>query len=223
MAASWHRYFHSIKFTSMKSFFMLIALFVFTGSFAQTKTIYARFTKSDGARIKGTSTMRGYEDQLIITNYTGGSDNTATIEIEVPTFTYVADFRNMMNTAPTATVATKSTIMATAVNPAATPVAAMSQKTISVQTLQTFPIVRIDISVTSRGSNYAPTLTNQIILENVKVESCTDDGASGTTKIKLKATRIGWIYFGMDPKTGKATTNTRSGWDTVAGTSWNNF
>ncbi|MFT3827419.1 MAG: hypothetical protein QM731_26085 [Chitinophagaceae bacterium] len=210
----------------MKSFFVLILLFVFTNSFAQTKTIYARFTKGDGARIKGTSTMRGYEDQLIVVNYTGGADNTAIIEIEVPTSACIADFRNMMNTAPKATqpaIAASKPVATSAIKPANAATAGLPEKTITVPSLATFPISRIDISVTNRVNNSVPTLTNQVILEDAKVESCTDIPASSTTRIKLKANRIGWIYFNTDPKTGKPTTTNKSGWDVIAGGSWTNF
>jgi hypothetical protein len=128
----------------MKSFLTVIVLFAVTGSLAQTKLIYGKITKNDGSRIKGTSVMRNYEDQLIINSYTGGTDNSATIEITVPTFTYVADFRNMIKTTRPATVITKTA--ATTVKPTNLPIAAAPQKTINVQALQTFPIARVEIS-----------------------------------------------------------------------------
>ncbi|MBS1566156.1 MAG: hypothetical protein JST39_17365 [Bacteroidetes bacterium] len=208
----------------MKSFFVLAALFTATASLAQTKTIYGKFTKSDGARIKGTSVMRGYEDQLIITSYTGGSDNTATIEIEVPTGAYVADFRNMMNAAqPAPAIAAIKPASAAAVSPAGATIANAPPKTMAVRTVPAPQLARVDISVTNRVSNNVPTLTNQIILEDIKVLNCADDAASGTTRIKLKATRIGWVYYSVDPKTGKNSTTNKSGWDTITGASWTNF
>jgi filamentous hemagglutinin family protein len=206
----------------MRSYLLLIALFSFTGIFGQTKNIYGKVTKSDGSKIKGTSTFKGYEDQLIITNYTGGSDNTATIEIEVPTSAYIADFRNMMNAAPAAAVVAKPAAT-TAIIPANTAPAATSAKIIALRPLPAARIARMDISVTNRTNNSMPTLTNQIILEDVKVESCTDLPAGGTSKIKLKASRIGWIYYSTDVKTGRTSATNRSGWDTVAGASWTNF
>ncbi len=199
-----------------------MALFAFTGIFGQTKNIYGKVTKSDGTKIKGTSTFKGFEDQLIITNYTGGSDNTATIEIEVPTSTYLADFRNMMNAAPAAAVVARP-VGGTAIIPANPALSATSAKTTALRPSPAAKIARIDIAVTSRNNNSMPTLTNQIILEDVKVESCTDLPASGTSKIKLKASRIGWIYFSTDVKTGRTSATSKSGWDTVAGAAWNNF
>lgn len=48
-----------------------------------------------------------------------------------------------------------------------------------------------------------------------------DNGAAGTTRIKLKSSRIGWIYYSFDSK-GNRTAN-QSGWNTVTGLQWNNF
>ena len=199
---------------------MLTALLSFTVIFGQTKTIYGKVTKSDGSKIKGTSTFKGYEDQLIITNYTGGSDNTATIEIEVPTSAYIAEFRNMMNTAPALAI---KPIGTNAIIPANTALAASSSKIIASRPVPTAKITKVDISVTTRNSNAMPTLTNQIILDDVKVESCTDLPASGTSKIKLKASRIGWIYYSTDTRTGRTSATNKSGWDTITGASWTNF
>ncbi|RQO68940.1 hypothetical protein DBR40_18310 [Pedobacter sp. KBW01] len=205
----------------MKTTFLLLAVLFTTSLFAQTTTIYGKVTKSDGIRVKGTSTYRGYEDQLIITNLAGGVDHTALIELEVPTSGYVGTFRNMMNTAPTQIVAVKA---ATTINlkSAATALAAIPAKTITTPLSAVFPISRIDISITSRTNNQMPILTRQIILEDVNVESCTDDIASGTSKIKFKANRIGWIYnnWGVD---GKLRSTDKSGWDVVKGTAWTNF
>lgn len=203
----------------MKTTLLLLTIFTTTSLFAQTKTIYGKFIKNDGTRIKGTSTMKGYEDQLIITNYTGGTDNSATIEIEVPVNTYIADFRNLMNTTPAKTVVAKPAT--TVIKPSGA--AKLPERTMPVQQQPALQIARVDISVTNRISNYMPTLSNQIILEDVKVESCTDNAASGTSKIKLKATRIGWIYYSTDAVTGKALPPRKSGWDTASGQSWTGF
>ncbi|MBO9631555.1 MAG: hypothetical protein J7578_00455 [Chitinophagaceae bacterium] len=203
----------------MKTTILLLSIFTTMHLCAQTKTIYGKFIKNDGTRIKGTSTMKGYEDQLIITNYTGGTDNSATIEIEVPTNTYIAEFRNLMNTPPARSTVAK---------PAPTvikPIVAtkLPERTIPVQQQPAPQIARVDISVTNRTGNYMPVLSNQIILEDVKVESCTDNAASGTSNIKLKATRIGWVYCSTDAVTGKALPPRKSGWDTASGQSWTGF
>ena len=207
----------------MKFLFVLFTSFITTGLFAQTTSIYGKVTKGDGSRLKGTSKFKGYEDQLIITNFAGGTDNTATIEIEVPTYSYIADFRNMMNTPPTAPATTLPKKNVTATVPAATNLPTMPEKMAIVKTLPVFPIFRIDISVTSRTNNQFPVLNRQIILENVNVESCTDNAQTGTSKIKLKANRIGWIYITIDPVTQKVANTAKSGWDTIAGTAWTNF
>ena len=77
----------------MKTILLLLLTFASVNAFAQTTTIYGKVIKSDGTRIKGTSVIRGYEDQLIISNLSGGTDNTASIELEVPTSGYMAAFR----------------------------------------------------------------------------------------------------------------------------------
>lgn len=211
-----------LKSTILSFAIIMIAM----ASYAQTTTIYGKVTKGDGCRIKGTSVMRGYEDQLIIVNYTGGSDHTASIEIEVPTSACIADFRNLITATPQQPIAVKSTTT-TAIKSSVTPTVnarqiAVSPGKITPQSLQTFPISRIDISVTNRVSNNLPTIARQVILEDVKVESCTDLATSNTTKIKLKANRIGWIYYNMDIK-GNISVSSKSGWDTVKGTAWTNF
>lgn len=206
----------------MKTFFLLLATLFTTSLFAQTTTIYGMVIKNDGTRVKGTSTYRGYEDQLIIANLAGGVDNTASIEIEVPTSGYMATFRNMMNTTTSTNTVITKPIVATRVKPANTIIATMPTKPITTQSLQTFPISKITISVTSRTSNAMPILTRQIILEDIKVESCTDDIATGTSKIKFKANRIGWLYNNWDIN-GKLKSTDKSGWDVVKGTAWNSF
>lgn len=84
---------------NMKTTPILVGLLLSTTVFAQTKNIFGKFTKSDGSQLKGTSTTIGYENQLAIISYTGGSDNTATIEIEIPMGTAVGELRNIMNAA----------------------------------------------------------------------------------------------------------------------------
>ena len=207
----------------MKTILLLLLTFASVNAFAQTTTIYGKVIKSDGTRIKGTSVIRGYEDQLIISNLSGGTDNTASIELEVPTSGYMAAFRTMMNT-PSAQpkTAVAKRIAATAVKSAGTAMAAMPERTMTLQSLTAFPISRIDISVTTRINNEVPVLTRQVILEDIRVESCTDNIASGTSKIKFKANRIGWIYINRGPD-GKVRSADKSGWDRVSGTAWTNF
>ena len=62
---------------------------------------------------------------------------------------------------------------------------------------------------------------NTIILEDVKVESCTDNAAAGTSKIKLKGSRIGWTYYAYDKQGSRS--STQSGWNAATGEAWNNF
>lgn len=207
----------------MKTILLLLLAFAGTNAFAQTTTIYGKVIKSDGTRIKGTSVIRGYEDQLIVSNLSGGTDNTASVELEVPTSGYMAAFRTMMNT-PSAQpkTAVAKRIAATAVKSAGTAIAAMPERPMTLQSLPAFPISRIDISVTTRINNEVPVLARQVILEDIRVESCTDNIAIGTSKIKLKANRIGWIYINRGPD-GKVRSADKSGWDTVSGTAWTNF
>ncbi|MFT3980745.1 MAG: hypothetical protein QM687_09775 [Ferruginibacter sp.] len=61
-----------------------------------------------------------------------------------------------------------------------------------------------------------------LILENIVVQECTDDTGAGTSKIKLKAVRIGWIYYGTD-RSGNTTVSSKTGWDASTGTAWTNF
>ncbi len=209
--------------TTLKKTILSFAIIVITvASYAQTTTIYGKVTKSDGGRIKGTSVMKMYEDQLIIVNLTGGSDNTATIEIEVPTSACIADFRSLIIAPPQQTVAAKPAGSNAVKPPGSVVPVAVSPVKITTQSLQTFPIARVDISVTNRTGNSMPTLLRQVIFENVVVESCTDIVASNTSKIKLKAKRIGWIYYSTDAK-GNVKVSGKSGWDNTAGTAWTNF
>src|SRR6218665_970306 len=104
----------------MKSVFFFLALLGSTTLTAQSRVIYGLFNKSDGSRIKGAIKLKGFEDQIEITNYTGGSDNTATIEIEIPTGTYVTEFRNIMNSALAASQPKALPKVATATNPVVT-------------------------------------------------------------------------------------------------------
>ncbi len=207
----------------MKSIFLLLATFAVTGLFAQNKEIYGKFIKNDGARIKGTSTRKLFEDQVIITGYTGGSDNSATIEIEVSTGTYVAEFRNMMNAA-----GTPGQTIVPNTKPSIAPTALKKDiginKTPIVQMQQVQPkITSAELSVVDNRPGQSPQyqIASKIVLQDIKVESCTDDLTSGKTKIKLKASRIGWIYYTYNIK--GAMTSSKSGWDTVAGQAWNNF
>lgn len=206
----------------MKTTLMIALMAVSTTLSAQPITIYGKAVKGDGSRLKGISVMKGYEDQLIITNYTGGDNNTATIEIEVPTAAYVSDFRNMVNTAtpPKQVMVAKPVIKNTA-GPTVAPVTAAPGK-ITAPSQQIFPLSRLDISVTSRVGNNLPIVSRQVILENLIVESCTDIPATNTTKIKLKAIRIGWIYYSADAK-GNIKVTGKSGWDTAAGAAWTSF
>ncbi len=212
-----------------KTILFLLACCMASVLFAQTKVIYGNFTKTDGSRIKGTSVMKGYEDQLIINNYTGGSDNTGTIEIEVPTVGYMATFRDLMNAAqvkPQLTKLPTATTKPVNTNPIATnPIANAPERKMPSQVVAPAPttIARAVISVTNRVSNNLPRNVSQVILENITVESCTDNPSTGMSIIKLKATRIGWIYYNTDPRTGLTTAASKTGWDVAAGKAWSDF
>ena len=203
---------------------LLLSFALVVSLFAQTKTTYGKFTKADGSRIKGTATIKGFEDQLIIPNYTGGSDNTGSIEIEVPTAGYIATFRDLLNAAqakPQLAKITPSTVKPPSGN------VIMNAPEKKIQAEMPKPVAttlaRAEITVTNRVDNHVPTKTSQIVLENISVESVTDNAATGTSKIKLKASRIGWIYYNTDPRTGTTTTSSQSGWDVAAGKAWNTF
>lgn len=215
----------------MKAIFLFLAIFAITSLSAQTKITYGLFKKSDGAKIKGASKIRGFEDQVEIYSYTGGSDNTATIEITIPTGTYVTEFRNLMNTAAAANQSAAINKTTVANKSVAAPATTIKQDinikaSPNLKQLQTQQptLARAEISVTeTKTPNYSYRIMSKIVLEDVKVESCTDDAASGKTKIKLKAARIGWVYYSYESVTGKQNGSSQSGWNTVTGTAWNNF
>lgn len=208
----------------MKKIFFSIIVSLFTVALlnAQTRDVYAKFIKPDGSKIKGTSTKKKYEDQVIITSFTGGSDNSATIEIEVVTGTYVADFRNVMNATATnnTTIAPAKSIsnaaIARKVDMNKTPVAQLKPA-------QQLGLASAEITVTT--TNTAQQIysrpVNKIVLQNIQVENCVDNAASGTSKMKLKASRIGWVYYNYDIK-GNSTIS-KTGWDATASQAWNNF
>ncbi|NRF37421.1 hypothetical protein [Pedobacter foliorum] len=206
----------------MKTIFFLLITFAFTNLFAQANDIYGKFTKSDGSSIKGSATYKGYEKQLIVTSYTGGSDNTATIEIEVPTETYIVDFRNLM-TAPSNTTSLKraSTNAVKVTDNLSTQKIDLNKAALVVLTTAQPVIAQTEITITTRNPQTMSKPARKIILQDVKVLNCTDDAATGKSKIKLKASRIGWVYYSYDLK-GNQTTS-QSGWDTIAARTWDNF
>lgn len=206
----------------MKTTLLFLAMVITTGLFAQTNVIGGGFTKSDETRIKPATKMifiKGIDDNIPIISYSGGTDNSATIEIEVPTGSYVAEFRNMMNISPanefTTSQKTKSITPVTAIQDIK-----RSTVTQSIQSQQ-YRIARAEITVVNKNSANVPQWVSAIILEDIKVESCTDDVASGKSKIKLKGSRIGWIYYTYDKQGLRS--STQSGWNTVTGQAWNNF
>jgi len=215
-----------------KSTLLLIAMFAITCVFAQTRATYGLFKKSDDSRIKGSSKEKGFEYQVIINNYTGGSDNTANIEIEVPMGTYISEFRNLMNTTsaasqpktlPTAAMANKQVVT----NPNVIKQDIGIKATPTLKAMQSAPppaptLARMEISVTeTKTPDYWNRTMNKIIMEDLKVESCTDNASAGTCKIKLKGNRIGWVYYNYD-KNGTQSSS-KSGWNTISGTAWTNF
>ncbi len=208
----------------MKTFFLLLAIVVATSVAAQTKDIYGKFTKSDGTKINGTVVVKGFEKLLIINNYTGGSDNTAIIEIEVPTAAYVSDFRNLMNSP--ATVPSKITPAPKVVTrPAVTAPAAKTEikkpNLATTQAQATLSSAEINVLEHINGGTHSRTIT-KIILQDVSILSVTDSAATGKSIIKLKGNRIGWIYYSYDTG-GKISVANKSGWDVVAGAAWTNF
>ena len=213
----------------MKTFLLIVTSFISAALFAQSRSIYGLLKKSDGAIMKGTSTTRGYEGQIIIQNYTGGTDNTATIELEVPTSAYVGELRNLMNSSTaqsgvqTQVLAAKKPSISTATtinkNMEITPV--INKKT---ALSQPHTLTSTEISVVENKTAGLPgKIMNKIILQEVQVLSCTDDVATGKSKIKLKAKRIGWTYYSYETTSGKISNISKSGWDTAIGTAWNNF
>lgn len=215
----------------MKTILLFLTIFSIAGLSAQTRATYGLFKKSDGAQIKGTIKTKGFEDEVVINSYTGGSDNSATIEIEVPVGTYVADFRNLMNADVAANQSTGINKTVVANKPVAAPATTIKQDigvSPSPNLKQVLPqpqqptLARTEVSVIDiNPPNYPHRIVSKIILEDIKVESCTDNAATGTSKIKLKASRIGWVYYSYDIKGNQ--TSTQSGWNVIAGKSWNTF
>ncbi|MBS1659767.1 MAG: hypothetical protein JST68_01815 [Bacteroidetes bacterium] len=209
----------------MKSILLFAATLLAAGAFAQTTGIGGRFKKSDGNAMKpatpNTFPMIIFSDQVLITNLTGGSDNTATIEIETPTNTNVGEFRNMMNTASPAKTITalpqKVAVPATKAN-----IGDRVTQTIQ-KSAPAIKITRAEITIAKTDPAQYPKnqLVKTILLEDVTVESCTDDAATGKSKIRLKGSRIGWIYYSYD-KNGNSS-STKSGWDTGTNTTWTSF
>ncbi|TXH21948.1 MAG: hypothetical protein E6Q95_02940 [Chitinophagaceae bacterium] len=213
----------------MKTFLLIVTSFISAAVFAQTRNIYGMLKKSDGTIIKGTSTARGYEDQIIIQNYTGGTDNSATIELEVPTGAYVGELRNLMNNstaqsgAQTQVLATKKPSISTA-----TTMNKNKETTSTINKMTTllhpFSLASTEISIVeNKAAGLAGKMMSKILLQEVQVLSCNDDVATGKSKIKLKAKRIGWTYYSYETTSGKISNISKSGWDTAAGTAWNNF
>lgn len=213
----------------MKTFLLVACTIISTALFAQTRNIYGLLKKSDGAIIKGTGTARGYEGQIIIQNYTGGTDNTATIELEVPIGAYVGELRNLMNSS-TAQSGVQTQVLA-AKKPSISPAKTMNKNmetTSSINKMATLVrplgLASAEISVVENKTAVLPgKIMSKISLQEVEVLSCTDDVATGKSKIKLKAKRIGWTYYSYETSSGKISNISKSGWDTVAGTAWNNF
>ncbi|MBS1660239.1 MAG: hypothetical protein JST68_04225 [Bacteroidetes bacterium] len=209
----------------MKAILLLAAILAFTGVFAQNNQIFAKFTKSDGSTIKGTSTRRLFENQVIVASYTGGSDNSGVIEIEVPTSTYVGEFRNAMNAANTAAARPAVPVASNKVIAAPVSKAGLSDKvtkTMASPAVQQPGIAKAEITVASSSADANLKPSTKIIMEDLKVEGCTDNAATGTSKIRLRGSRIGWIYYSY-PANGGAATTSKSGWDVAAGKAWNNF
>ncbi|MCC7400118.1 MAG: hypothetical protein IT214_01425 [Chitinophagaceae bacterium] len=201
---------------------LLFSVFFVSGLMAQQTDIYGNFIKSDGTKIKGTSVAIGYEGRIIISNYTGGSDNSGIIEIEVPSGAYVADFRNLMNTQTSS--GTK-----TALAPVSrTTVAPQTQIKANINKTQIIPqsltLKSVEITVISRfGNQTSGDPASKIILQDIAVQSVTDNVATGTSKIKLKATRIGWVYYTYEQTSRKLSGSSKSGWDNAAGKAWTDF
>lgn len=81
----------------------------------------------------------------------------------------------------------------------------------------------IDISINTRNGESIYCIRNKIVLQNVSVLAVTDDYATGSSKIKLKATRKGWIYYSYEVQSGKISNISKSGWDNEANKAWTNF
>lgn len=204
----------------MKFLFTLLTSLIATGLLAQV-SVYGKFSKSNGSQLKGTSTYRGYEDQLIINSYTGGTDNNGIIEIEVPTGSYVADFRNLMNTH--ATSGSNKNALPTnskTIGPR-TQIKADINRTQIIQQPLTLNAAEITVTNKSNGQGSFPQM--KIILQDIIVQSVNDNVATGSSKIKLKASRIGWIYYTYEQTSKKLSGTSKSGWDNAAGKAWTNF
>lgn len=210
----------------MKATFLLFATIISASLFAQTPAgIYASITKSDGSNIKGTSVDLRFENLFVVKSISGGADNTATVELEVPTSGYTATFRDLLNTNPEQVKpALKKPSDINVVNARGTTIKTVPQGTITTSKLPSSPISKIEISITVKrdGGSATAFINRQIILENAIVESCTENIAEGTTKIKFKATRIGWVYVNRDAG-WKVSSINKSGWDTATGAAWSNF
>lgn len=202
---------------------LLLSVFFVAGLIAQQKDIYGNFTKSDGTKIKGSSVTTRYENQVIIVNYTGGSDNSGTIEIEVPSGAYVADFRNLMN-AQISSGTNKTALVPISKTTVAPPAQVKANINKTQITPQSLTLKSAEITVTSRfGNQVAGDPVSKIILQDITVQSVTDNVATGTSKIKLKATRIGWIYYTYEQSSRKLSGSSKSGWDNAAGKAWTDF
>ncbi|MBS1975425.1 MAG: hypothetical protein JST13_13830, partial [Bacteroidetes bacterium] len=175
--------------------------------------------------IKGTSVDYMYENLFVVKSISGGADNTATVELDVPTSGYTATFRDMVNTSPVQVKpAAIKPLNTKTVMPTGTEIKAIPKGTIAIPTQSAFPISRIEICVTVKrnGGSNTPFINRMIILEDVTVENCSENIADGTTKIKFKAARIGWVYVNRDGG-WKVSSINKSGWDTTAGAAWANF
>ena len=87
----------TIKHALMKSLFLVLLFPVF--AFGQRQESFGKFNLPDGANIRGTSTVRGYERQLEVSNLIGTpAGNNTTIRLQIPTCDAVGSFRNLLNT-----------------------------------------------------------------------------------------------------------------------------
>ncbi|QEC44802.1 hypothetical protein [Pseudobacter ginsenosidimutans] len=81
----------------MKSLFFVLLFPVF--AFGQRQESFGKFNSPDGASIRGTSTVRGYERQLEVSSLVGTpAGNNTTIRFQIPTGEAVGSFRNLVNT-----------------------------------------------------------------------------------------------------------------------------
>ncbi len=156
----------------MKTTLLFLAMVITTGLFAQTNVIGGRFTKSDGTRIKPPTKMifiKGIDDNIPIISYAGGTDNSATIEIEVPTGVYVAEFRNMMNSSHGTELATaqktKNIAPSTAIHK---DIEVKSSTAIKAIQPQQSRITRAEITVVNNSAVNVPQWERAIIIEDIK-------------------------------------------------------